>query len=104
MIDDHIRLIQFIKALGCDHLKINCAGRRVPGDERVAYKDMAITFNDLGRRMTDLGMKFGIHAHLDSSFETGEDVKAMMDMTDPKHVYLCATRATSRWPVWTRSR
>ena len=92
VIEDHMKLVHFIKWFGCDHLKINLGGTRKPGDEKVAYKEMSTTFNDLGKRMTDLGMKFGIHAHLNSSFETGQDVEAIMELTSPKHVYfICDT-------------
>ena len=88
VIEDHMKLIRFIQAFGCDHLKINCAGVRTPGDEAVAYKEMSTTFNEIGKRMTDMGMKFGVHAHLNSSFETRQDIDAIMESTDPKHVYL----------------
>lgn len=88
VIEDHMKLVNFIKWFGCDHLKINCGGKRTPGDEKVAYKEMATTFNEIGKRMTDMGMKFGIHAHLNSSFETQQDVDAMMEMTNPKDVYM----------------
>ena len=87
VIEDHMKLVNFIKWFGCDHLKINLGGKRTPGDEKVAYKEMSTTFNELGKRMTDLGMKFGVHAHLNASFETPQDVQAIMELTDPKHVY-----------------
>jgi inosose dehydratase len=88
VIQDHMKLVRFIHSFGCDHLKINCGGVRTPGDETTAYKEMATTFTEIGKQMTDMGMKFGIHAHLNSSFETRQDVDAMMELTDPKHVYL----------------
>ena len=83
-----MKLVRFIHGFGCDHLKINCGGTRTPGDEKAAYKEMSITFNEIGKRMTDMGMKFGVHAHLNSSFETKQDVDAIMESTNPKHVYL----------------
>jgi len=88
VIEDQMNLVRFIQGFGCDHLKINCGGMRTPGDEAVAYKDMSTTFNEIGKRMTDMGMKFGVHAHLNSSFETRQDVEAIMESTNPKHVYL----------------
>ncbi len=88
VVEDHMKLVNFIKGFGCDHLKINIGGKRTPGDEKVAYKDMATTFSEIGKRMTDMGMKFGIHAHLDSAFETRQDVDAIMELTNPKDVYL----------------
>lgn len=88
VVEDHMKLVNFIREFGCDHLKINIAGRRTPGDEKVAYKEMAATFTEIGKRMTDMGMKFGIHAHLNSAFETRQDVDAIMELTNPKEVYL----------------
>jgi sugar phosphate isomerase/epimerase len=90
VIEDHMRLIRFIRKFDCDHLKINCgAPVKVAGAERTAmYKEMAKTFGEIGKRMTDMGMKFGIHAHLASNFETRQDIAAIMELTDPKHVYL----------------
>ena len=88
VIEDHMKLVNFIKWFGCDHLKINIGGRRTPGDEKLAYKEMATTFTEIGKRMTGMGMKFGVHAHLNSAFETRQDVDAIMERTNPKDVYL----------------
>ncbi len=93
-IDDHMKLIHFIKWFSCDHLKINCGSRPKDIDQRrTEYcREMAITFNELGKRMTDMGMKFGIHAHLGSPFQIKEEVDRVMELTDPKHVYfICDT-------------
>jgi inosose dehydratase len=68
-------------------MKINVGGKRSPGGRAADYREMAITFNEIGRRMTDLGMKFGVHAHLGSAFQTREDVDAIMQQTDPKAVW-----------------
>src|SRR5260370_16815798 len=41
-------------------------------------------------------MKFGSHAHLNSRFETAQDVEAIMERTDPKNVYfICDTGHTT---------
>src|SRR5262249_32661312 len=58
-----------------------------PGDRTADYKEMAKTFDEMGRRINDLGMKFGVHAHLGSAMETKQDLEAIMEMTDPKLVY-----------------
>jgi inosose dehydratase len=93
-IEDHVKLLRFIQWFGCDHVKINC-GRR-PKDmalRRAEYcREMATAFDELGRRTTDMGMKFGIHAHLGSPFENQEEVDRVLDLTDPGHVYfVCDT-------------
>jgi sugar phosphate isomerase/epimerase len=85
---DHMNLARFIQEFGCDHLKINC-GSRVSvsqADRARLYKQMSATFNEIGRRMSDLGMKFGIHAHLGSNLQTRQDVDAILGETDPKYV------------------
>ncbi len=81
-------LVLFIHGFGCDHLKINIGGRHAPGGRTADYKVMAKTFNELGGRITDMGMKFGVHPHLGSSMQTRQDTEAIMEMTDPKLVNL----------------
>jgi sugar phosphate isomerase/epimerase len=87
VIESHMKLVRFIKALGCDHLKINCGARNPGGNTDEIYREQAKTFDELGKRISDEGIKFGVHAHLFSQFETPRDVGRIMEMTDPKHVY-----------------
>jgi inosose dehydratase len=49
---------------------------------------MAKTFNELGKRTNDLGLKLGVHPHLGSSLQTPQDTEAIMRMTDPTLVRL----------------
>jgi inosose dehydratase len=88
VIEDHMKLVRFIKGFGCDHLKINIAGKHGPGDRTADYKVMAKTFNELGKRISDMGMKFGVHPHLGSALQTKQDTESIMEMTDPKLVNL----------------
>ena len=83
---DHMRLVRFIKALGCDHLKINCGAPNPGGNTDEIYREQAKTFDELGKRISGEGLKFGIHAHLWSQFETPRDVERVMELTDPEHV------------------
>lgn len=87
ILDDHLRLVRFIKLFGCDHLKINTGPRRPEGTSAADLKNMAATFNELGRRISDEGLKFGVHAHLWTQFETRPEIDAIMQSTDPKHVW-----------------
>ncbi len=86
VIADHMRLVRFIHALGCDHLKINCGPANPGGNTDDIYREQAKTFDELGKRISDLGMKFGVHAHLWSQFETPRDVERIFSLTDPKNV------------------
>jgi sugar phosphate isomerase/epimerase len=88
VIDDHMRLVRFIKKLGCDHLKINCGGENPGGNTPEIYREIAKTFDELGKRISDQGIRFGVHHHLWTQYETRADVDAIMEMTDPKHVYM----------------
>jgi inosose dehydratase len=87
VVEDHMRLVRFIQQFGCDHLKINCGRPERAGNTPAVYREMSLTFNEIGRRMTDLGMKFAIHAHLDSKLENRRDVDAVLEQTDPRHVW-----------------
>ena len=89
VIEDHMKLVRFIQKFGCDHLKINCGSRVsvAPANRAKLYKQMSATFDEIGQRMNDLGMKFAVHAHLGSNLQTREDVDAILEETNPKYVY-----------------
>src|SRR5258706_3594943 len=53
LLDDHMRLVRFIKQLGCDHLKVNTNGRRPTGTTPQDLREMAARLNELGKRITD---------------------------------------------------
>src|SRR6266540_172648 len=70
IIADHLRLVQYIKKFGCDHLKINMGPRRPEGTTADDLKNMAATLDELGRRVREReGIKFAVHAHMWSQFE-----------------------------------
>ena len=84
---DHLRLVRMIKVLGCDHLKINSGPRRPEGTTAADLREMAATFNELGKRITDEGLKFAVHAHMWSQFENRHEVDEILEHTDPRHVW-----------------
>ncbi|HYM11773.1 MAG TPA: sugar phosphate isomerase/epimerase, partial [Bryobacterales bacterium] len=86
IIEEHLRLVRFIKRLGCKHLKINTGGRRPTGTTDEDLKHMAAVLNDLGRRINEEGLKFGVHAHMWSQFENRREIDYIMANTDPKHI------------------
>jgi inosose dehydratase len=87
VIDDHMRLIQFIKKLGCEHLKINMGPRRPEGTTDEDLKQMVKSLGEIGRRSVDEGIKFAVHAHMWSQFENRREIDFVMNNTDPRHVY-----------------
>ncbi len=88
ILDEHMRLARFLKRLDCDHMKINTGPRRSTGTTDQDLKNMAVVFDMLGKRMSDeLGLKFGVHAHMWTQFENRHEIDAIMASTNPKHVW-----------------
>jgi len=89
LIDEHVRLGQWIKKwFACDHLKSNTGSRRSEGTTREDLAQMSKSMNEIGKRLADSGVKFGVHAHLWTQFQTRSEVDAVMELTNPKYVYL----------------
>jgi sugar phosphate isomerase/epimerase len=84
---DHLRLVRFIKNFGCTHLKINLGPRRPEGTTDEDLKHIARALQELGRRISDEGLKLAPHAHMWSQFENRREIDFVMQNTDPKHVY-----------------
>jgi sugar phosphate isomerase/epimerase len=85
--EDHLRLVRFIKDFGCTHLKINLGRRRPEGTTGEDLKNIAKALEELGRRISDEGIKLAPHAHMWSQFENRREIDFVMEHTDPKHVY-----------------
>ena len=88
LIEEHVRLVRWIKGFGCTHLKINTGGRRPEGTTTEDLRQMAKTMNELGRRISDEGLKFCVHAHLWTQLQDRAEVDRLMELTDPRHVWL----------------
>ena len=79
--------MRFIKNFGCTHLKINLGPRRPGGTTDEDLKHMATACQELGRRISDEGIKFAIHAHMWNQFENRREIDFVLENTDPKHVW-----------------
>jgi len=88
IIDEHLKLVRWIKGFGCTHLKINTGQRRAEGTTDTDLKQMAKTMNELGKRISDEGLKFGVHAHLWTQLQDRKEIDQLMELTDPNHVCL----------------
>jgi inosose dehydratase len=86
LLDDHMRLVRFIKQLGCDHLKINTNARRPTGTTPEDLKQMAIGLNELGKQITAEGLKFAVHPHMWTQLENRREIDAIAESTDPHYV------------------
>jgi inosose dehydratase len=85
---DHLRLVRYIKSLGCDHLKINTGPRRPLGTTAEDLRNMASVLDELGRRIREEeGIRFAVHAHMWSQLENRREIDYILGHTDPKNVY-----------------
>ncbi|HEY3129690.1 MAG TPA: sugar phosphate isomerase/epimerase, partial [Acidobacteriota bacterium] len=87
IIDEHLKLVRWIKGFGCDHLKINTGRRRPEGTTQSDLQQMARTMNTLGKRISDEGLKFGVHAHLWTQLQDRGEIDRLMELTDQRHVF-----------------
>lgn len=89
VIDNHFNMTRFSRRFGCMTQKTNLGSRRPEGTTREDLREMAITCNELGRRITEeLGVRFGIHPHLGSQLQSEAETLYMMENTDPRYVGL----------------
>ena len=90
-IEDNAERARYISYFGCKHLKINLSRRPGNGAENLSSenaKTLARTLNEIGRRTMDAGIKLAFHPHCWTLVEREPELKAVMDLTDPKYVYL----------------
>lgn len=83
VIEDHMRLIRFIKKFGCKHLKINMGARRPTGTTDEDLRHMARSLGEIGRRAVDEGVKFAVHAHMWNQFENRREIDYIVEHTRP---------------------
>ncbi|MDF7776304.1 TIM barrel protein [Sphingomonas sp. AOB5] len=89
VIDSHFNMTRFSRRFGCEHQKTNLGPRRPTGTTDADLKEMAITCNELGKRIKgELGIRFGIHPHLGNQLQNEHETMYMMENTDPEFVGL----------------
>ena len=88
-IDDHIPWVQKNHTyFGCKHFKINM-GRRAPeGTSDDDLKVLADSLNALGQATAEIGVKLSPHPHIWGPVERPEEIHRLMELTDPRYVYL----------------
>ncbi|QHW36184.1 myo-inosose-2 dehydratase [Staphylococcus ursi] len=94
---DHMN---FLKALGAKVIVVSEQGKSIQGDITCPLFKFKPTFNDeewnklvdglhrLGSIARDNGMKIVYHHHMGTGVQTTEEIKRLMDATDPKLVSL----------------
>ena len=86
IVEQHMRLVRFIGKLGCDHLKINTGGRHPQGTSGEDLKQISMVLNEIGRRTSAEGLKFGFHAHMWSQVENRREIDFVLSQTNPRQV------------------
>lgn len=86
ILEDHLRLVRFIRQFGCGHLKINLGPRRAGGTTDADLREMAVVLTELGRRVSGEGLKLAVHAHMWSQFENRREIDAILGRTPAEHV------------------
>ena len=81
--------IAYMKALDCKLLM--CSGVGDTSRGLVAYEEAAETFNDVGRRCREDGIKFCYHNHSweFQKFDGVTGMERLYELTDPRYVYAC---------------
>lgn len=85
---DHVAFCRdFLKVFGCTHFKINMGAR--PDHKTTAEEIRAIaeTVTEIGKRTLEMGVKIAPHPHIWGPIERPEEVRALLDQTDPEIVY-----------------
>ena len=88
-IDANAARARYIAHFGCRHLKVNLS-RRVGAENlsRDNGKILAKHLNEVGKRTADAGIKFAFHPHAWTLVERQPELDMIMELTDPKYVYL----------------
>lgn len=82
----HVRHAEFLRQVGGLYLQI--VDQRPPG-RAVTREDctrLGQLLTALGRRTADLGIPVSYHHHMNSIGERPEDIRAVLDATDPRYV------------------
>jgi sugar phosphate isomerase/epimerase len=90
-IADHVAFCRdFLVPLGSDHWKINMGQRPKGGPSDEQLKQLADTLNELGRQTLAMGVRLAPHPHIWGPLEREQDMRRVMELTDPKYVWLTA--------------
>ena len=88
-IESNAARAKYISHFGCKHLKVNLSQR--VGQENLSAangKILARNLNEVGKRTMDAGIKFAFHPHAWTLVERQPELDMVMELTDPKYVYL----------------
>jgi inosose dehydratase len=90
-IADHVAFARdFLQPLGADHWKVNMGARPPGGPSDEQLKRLADTLNEIGRQTLEVGVRLAPHPHIWGPLEREKDMRRVMDLTDPKYVWMTA--------------
>ena len=88
-IDSNAARARYVAYFGCKHLKVNLSRRLGPENLSLANaKILAANLNEVGKRTADAGIKLAFHPHAWTLVERQPELDMMMELTDPRLVYL----------------
>lgn len=80
---------RFMKEIGAGIFNLSGGTRKPGGNPPEDFKALATLVNELGKRLREeYGIQLGYHPHTGNMIEGREDIRRMMDMTDPKYFSL----------------
>jgi inosose dehydratase len=90
-IADHVSFARdFLQPLGSDHWKVNMGQRPPSGPSDDQLKRLANTLNEIGRQTIAMGIRLAPHPHIWGPMEREKEVRRVMELTDPKYVWMTA--------------
>jgi inosose dehydratase len=90
-IADHVAFARdFLQPLGSDHWKVNMGQRPQGGPTDEQLKRLANTLNEIGRQTLAMGIRLAPHPHIWGPLEREQDMRRVMELTDPKYVWMTA--------------
>ena len=88
-IADHVAFARdFLQPFGCTLWKCNMGQRPPGGPTDDQLKRLSDTLNEIGRQTIAMGIRMAPHPHIWGPVEREHEVRRMMELTDPKYVWL----------------
>jgi inosose dehydratase len=88
-IETHVAFARdFLQPFGCNVWKCNMGQRPPGGPNDDQLKRLSDTLNEIGRQTIKMGIRMAPHPHIWGPIEREHEVRRMMELTDPKLVWL----------------
>ncbi len=91
--DEAVKAAAWLARLDADRLVVGGGDRRSSGNTLDDYRHMAAALNEIGSRCLDHGVLVCYHPHWGSAVESASELDLLMDLTDPRYVFLAPDTA-----------